>query len=129
MTFYLAEELSISDMKLINDIILPKVSPYWHVVLVYLGYDVAFKKELEEKHKGDPRQCCTALFEDWITSSRGVGPKVYNKLLEVFSQIPDIASSTAEIKSSLEKERISKFAFYWTLVCIMCMITSIQDKN
>ncbi|XP_065906069.1 uncharacterized protein [Dysidea avara] len=49
-----AEELSISDMKLINDIIVPKVSAYWHVVLVYLEYDVAFKKELEKKHKGDP---------------------------------------------------------------------------
>ena len=111
MTFHLAAALSISDMKLINDIIAPKVSAYWHVVLVHLEYDVAFKKELEKKHKGDPRQCCTALFEDWITSSRGVGPKTYNKLLEVFSQIPDIASSTAEIKSCLEKERIGKLAF------------------
>ena len=132
MTFHLAEELSIVDMKLINDIIAPKVSAYWHVILVHLEYDVAFKKELEKKHKSDPRQCCTALFEDWITSSRGVGPKTYNKLLEVFSQIPDIASSTAEIKRCLEKEGISKFAIYlqcWTLVCIMCMVTCIQDEN
>ena len=112
VTFCLAEVLSISDMKLINDIIVSKVSAYWHVVLIHLEYDVAFKKELEKKHKGDPQQCCTALFEDWITSSRGVGPKTYNKLLEVFSQTPDIASFTAEIKSCLEKEGISKFAIY-----------------
>ena len=106
MTSYLAERLSISDMELINDIIVPKVSPYWHVVLVYLEYDVAFKKELEKKHKADPQQCCTALFEDWITSSRGVVPKTYNKLLDVLSQFPETSSYTAEIKQCLVKEGI-----------------------
>jgi len=103
-------------MKLINDIIVPKVSAYWHVVLVYLEYDVVFKKELEKKHKGDPQKCCTALFEDWITSSRGVGPKTYNKIIDVLNEFPDTSSCTAEIKRSLEKEGIktiltSKLAF------------------
>jgi len=103
---FLAEELSISDLRLINDIIVPKVSTYWHVVLVYLEYDVVFKKELEKKHKGDPQLCCTALFEDWITSDRGVGPKTYNKLLDVLNQFPDTSDCAAEIKQCLEKEGI-----------------------
>ena len=92
-------------MKLINDIIVPKVSAYWHVELIYLEYGIAFKKELDKKHKGDPRQCCAALFEDWITSSRGVGPKTCTKLLEVLDQVPELVSAAAEIRQLLGKER------------------------
>jgi len=94
-------------MKLINDIIVPKVSAYWHVVLIYLEYGIAFKKELERKHKGDPRQCCAALFEDWITSSRGAGPKTYTKLFEVLDQVPELVGATAEIRQLLGKGRNS----------------------
>ena len=93
-------------MKLINDIIVPKVSAYWHVLLYKLEYDIAFKKELEKKYKGDPRQCCTVLFEDWVTSSRGVGPKNYDKLLEVLDCVPELVGATAEIKMCLEQDRI-----------------------
>ena len=105
-------------MKLINDIIVPKVSAYWHVVLVYLEYDVAFKKELEKKHKGDPRQCCTTLFEDWITSSRGVFPKTYRKLLDVLNQIPELVNAAAEIRRLLGKER--------TIKACMCFVYSVH---
>jgi len=104
-------------MKLINDIIVPKVSAYWHVVLVYLEYDVTFKKELEKNHKGNPRQCCTALFEDWLTSSRGVGPKTYNNLLEVLSQIPDIASSVSEIKEYLDNCKFNREPTVYIDIC------------
>jgi len=92
-------------MKLINDIIVPKVSAYWHVLLYNLEYDIAFKKELEKKHKGDPRQCCTALFEDWITSSRGISPKNYDKLLKVLDCVPELVGATTEIRKLLGKKR------------------------
>ena len=122
VTTCLAEKLSTSDMELISEIIVPKVSAYWHVVLVYLEYDVVFKKELEKKHKGDPRQCCTALFKDWITSSRGVGPKTYNKLLEILNQIPDIASSASEIKGFLDNEEIKETSKFRKLIKILSLV-------
>ena len=100
-------------MRLIDDIIVPKVSASWHMVLFYLEYNIAFKKELEKKHKGDPRQCCTALFEDWITSSRGVGPKTYTKLFEVLDQVPELVSATAEIRQLLGKKGGSKTGMFF----------------
>ena len=103
----LAEKLCISDTKLINKIIVPKVSVYWHVILFYLGYDIAFKKNLEKKYNNDPQQCCTALFENWITSSRGIGPKTYSKLLNVLNQFPETSNYTAEIKQCLKKQGIT----------------------
>ena len=109
----LVEESSASHLEVINNMIIPKVSAYWNMVLYQLEYDIAFKKELEKKYKGDPRQCCTALLKDWITSSRGVVPKTITKLLEIFGQLPEIVSVVAEIKQLLGEEGNAKTCMFF----------------
>jgi len=116
----LGEESSMSHLELISNIIAPKVSAYWNRILYHLEYDVAFKKELEKKYMGDPRQCCTTLLEDWITSSRGVGPKTYNNLLEVLGQLPELVSVVAEIRILQGGERNLKTCmFFVQLYCVV----------
>ena len=56
--------------------------------------------------RGDPKQCCTALIEDWISSNNGVKPKTWDKLIEVLSEINELTSATRDIKDQLQLEGI-----------------------
>jgi len=94
-------------MKLLYELVIPKISAHWDVVLANLEYDLAFKQELDRKYRGDPRQCCTDLLEDWITSDRGISPKTYTKLLEVLCSINDIAPFMGDIMDGLRKKGIT----------------------
>ena len=52
-------------------------------------------------HRGNPKNCCTALIEDWITTDNGVTPKSWNKLVEVLSEVDELESATQDIKQCL----------------------------
>ena len=97
----------ITDMRLLYKIVIPKISAHWDVVLANLEYDLAFKQELDRRYRGNPRECCTALLEDWISSNRGISPKTFTKLLEVLCTINDIAPFMRDIIDGLKKERIA----------------------
>ena len=103
----LANEHPINDMRLLYKIVIPKISAHWDVVLANLEYDLAFKQELDRKYRGNPRECCTALLEDWISSNRGISPKTFTKLLEVLCTINDIAPFMRDIIDGLKKEGIA----------------------
>ena len=108
-------------MRLLYKLVIPKISLHWDVVLANLEYDLAFKEELDKKCGGNPRECCTALLEDWITSCRGINPKTYNRLLEVLSKINDIVPFMRDIIYGLSKEGIDigKYIANW-LLCLKC---------
>ena len=98
---------SITNMRLLYKIVIPKISAHWDVVLANLEYDLAFKQELDRKCRGNPRERCTALLEDWISSNRGISPKTFTKLLEVLCTINDIAPFMRDIIDGLKKEGIA----------------------
>ena len=102
----IANDQLITDMKLLYKLVIPKISAYWDVVLANLEYDLAFKQELDRKYRGNPRECCTALLEDWISSDRGISPKTFTKLLEVLCTIYDIAPCMRDVIDGLRKEGI-----------------------
>lgn len=87
--------------RLIMGIIVPRISAYWDTVAAFLEYPIPKTKEIERHCRGDPRQCCKMLLEDWFTSSNGVIPKTWEKLVEVLSDINDIAAATVQIKKLL----------------------------
>ena len=94
-------------MRLLYKLVIPKISAHWDVVLANLQYELAFKQELDRKYRGNPRECCTALLEDWISSNRGVIPKTFTKLLEVLCSINEIAPFIREMIDGLKKEGIT----------------------
>ena len=96
--------LTIHDMKVIKKIIVPRISTYWEILQAYLMLDIT-TDESAKKYNGDSKQCCTALLEDWITSSEG-DPKTYAKLLEILNEIPEVTGYTKIIKECLEKEGV-----------------------
>ena len=92
--------------KLIMGIVVPRISAYWDTVAAFLEYPIPKTKEIDRHCRGDPRQCCKMLLEDWFTSGNGVTPKTWDKLVEVLSDINDIAAATVQIKELLSDEGI-----------------------
>ena len=87
-------------------IVVPRVSAYWDTIAAFLEYPIPRTKEIDRQCKGDPRQCCRVLLEDWFTSGTGVQPKTWERLVEVFSEISDIAAATVQIKKLLREEGV-----------------------
>ena len=48
-----------------------------------------------------PRECCTALLEDWVTTDNGVKPKTWKNFIEVLSDIEELESVIEDIKQCL----------------------------
>jgi len=92
--------------KLIMGIVVPRVSAYWDTIAAFLEYPIPKTKEIGCHCRGDPRQCCKMLLEDWFTTKNGVIPKTWEKLVEVLSDISDIAAATVEIKKLLSEEGV-----------------------
>ena len=94
------------DMKIIKKIIVPRISTYWEILKAYIMPDITADDEPDKAYTGDPKQCCTALLEDWICSSKGNSRKTYAKLLEILNDIPEVTGFTKIIKQTLENEGI-----------------------
>ena len=92
--------------KLIAAIVLPRVSAYWDTIAAFLEYPIPKTREIDRHCRGDPKECCKMLLEDWFTSENGVKPKTWDKLVKVLSEISDIAASTLQIKRLLHEERV-----------------------
>ena len=93
-------------MKLVNKYIVPRISKEWEIVCEHLEYSTAIKNIISRTNGGSPRQCCTALLEDWVTSDNGVKPKTWKKLIEVLSEITSLTMVTKQIKQCLHQEGI-----------------------
>ena len=94
------------DMKMIKKIFIPRISTYWEMLQAYLMSDITDDDEPDKLYIGDPKQCCTALLEDWICSSKQDVPKTCAKLLEILNEIPELTGFTKITQQSLENEGI-----------------------
>ena len=96
-------------MKWMHKIVIPEVSYYWGKIADYLEYPVAKKRQIEERQRGDPHNCCAELMEDWLTSDRGVGPKTWHKLVSVLKEIKELSFSATTIEQRLLKEGLLNY--------------------
>ena len=112
------------DMKIIKKIIVPRISTYWEILKAYIMPDITADDEPDKTYTGDPKQCCTALLEDWICSSKGHYPKTYAKLLEILNNIPEVTGFTKIIQQSLENEGIliGMYVLCIILLCTKCIV-------
>ena len=86
--------------------VIPRISADWETVAAYLEYSIATKNLIKKTNRGLPRECCTGLLEDWITSDNGVKPKTWEKFVDVLSQISSLAMVTKQIKQCLCQEGV-----------------------
>ena len=85
---------------LIN-IVIPKVSSKWDDLAYALWYDISTVKRIRKNHGGDAKKCCKELFEDWLSTSTGAVPKIWETLLGRLTEVKDLVSVTEEIKKEL----------------------------
>ena len=93
-------------MKLLHQRVVPRIAAKWHVVAIYLGYEVEYKQLIKEKCFHDPEKCCIELLEDWISHDRGVTPKSWSKLIEVLREIKYLKATTEKIVEDLAKDGV-----------------------
>ena len=91
-------------MKWMHKLVIPEVSYCWKTLADYLEYPIAKKKEIEERQRGDPYNCCVELMEDWLISDRGVAPKTWHKLVSVLKEISVLSKVSHSIEQCLLKE-------------------------
>ena len=62
----------------LNRIVVQKVSTTWEDIAYALEYEISAVEEISEKHT---KKCCKELFKNWLATSNGVGPKIWQTLL------------------------------------------------
>jgi len=93
-------------MKLIHDIVVPRIAAHWNLVADYLEYELEYKQVIKKQGRDNPMDCCVILLEDWLSSNKGVSPKSWSKLIEVLTEIKSLKSTTEKIIKDLAETGI-----------------------
>ena len=88
-------------MKLLHEIVVPRIAADWSKVADYLEYEVEYKRIIKERCYHDPERCCVELLEDWVSSDRGVSPKSWCRLIEALKEIKSLTATTEKIIQDL----------------------------
>ena len=93
-------------MKLLHEIVIPKIASKWDMVADYLEYEIEFKELINVQCKENPLRCCVYLLEDWLTNDRGVSPKTWSSLIGALQQIRGLTAMTENIVLELKQQGI-----------------------
>ena len=93
-------------MRLLHEIVVPRIAADWSIVADYLEYDVEYKRTIKENCQNDPMKCCVELLEDWLSSDRGVSPKTWSRLIEALKGIRSLKVKTEMIIHDLTQAGI-----------------------
>ena len=101
----LVSEYSNSTPKMfqLNEFVIPKIQAEWRDVAHALHYEIYDIKNIQEKHREDPKKCCKNLLEDWLTTGNGESPKTWSTLLDALRKVNELTSVTNEIEKDLSK--------------------------
>ena len=88
-------------MRLLHEIVVPRIAADWSIVADYLEYEVEYKQLIKERCQNDPMKCCVELLEDWLSSNRGVSPKSWSRLIEALKEIKILTATTEKIIQDL----------------------------
>ena len=93
-------------MKLLHEIVIPKIASNWDMVADSLDYEMEFKDLIIAQCRENPLHCCVKLLEDWLTNDRGLSPKTWSTLVEAFRKIKVLTAVTEKIILDLKQEGI-----------------------
>ena len=100
MTF-LSVTHQVPAMRLLHEIVVPRIAADWSIVADYLEYEVEYKQVIKERCQNDPMKCCVELLEDWLSSDRGVSPKSWSRLIKALKEIKSLTAETKRIIQDL----------------------------
>ena len=84
-------------------IVIPKIQADWEVVAYSMNFDISIVKAIKKDFQTVEKRC-TFLFEDWLSTSRGVTPKTWNKLLERIKDVDSLEQAAEAIEQELKIE-------------------------
>ena len=87
----------------LNKIVIPRIQAEWENVAFALRYKIAMVKTIREKHREDPKKCCSGFLQDWLTSKNGNSPKTWRTLLNALKEVDELTSAVQEIEEELNK--------------------------
>ena len=90
-------------MRLLHEIVVPRIATEWSIMADYLEYDLEDKKLIRENCNNIPEKCCVHLLEDWLSSDKGVTPKSWSRLIKALKEIKSLAETTDKIIQDLAK--------------------------
>ena len=86
----------------VNKFVVPQIMAHWEdVAYNSLRYNIPAVAGIRTKYQGDPRKCCKALFEDWLSTDHGVGPKTWETLLKQLKEVEELTASVEKISEQL----------------------------
>jgi len=88
-------------MRVLHDIVIPRVAAHWSVLADYLEYELEYKQLIQKKCNSDPLECCMMLLENWLSSQRGVSPKSWRVLIKALREIKVLRSAGEKIEEDL----------------------------
>ena len=88
----------------LSTIVVPKVSAIWEDVAYALDYEIPTVMQIGNRHNENPTRCCKELFKDWLTTSNGATPKIWQTLLVKLKEIQVVDVPTEEITEKLIKK-------------------------
>ena len=89
-------------MKVLHDVVVPRIAANWSMVADYLEYEVEFKNLINLQCNENPLKCCVYLLEDWLVKDRGVSPKSWSTLIRTLRQIKTLTATTEKIVYDLK---------------------------
>ena len=89
-------------MKLLHKYVFKHIAYNWDEIADILEFSIAQKRLIDKTERGDPKQCCKRLFEDWLTSD-GIGPKTWGTLLEELDNSGNYETAFDEIQRNLQE--------------------------
>ena len=91
------------DMWNLIKIVIPKIQAEWEDVAYSMQYDVTTVKTFKKDYR-DSSTCCKALLEDWLSSSHGITPKTWSKLLERIKDVDSLEAASEDIEKGLRSK-------------------------
>ena len=90
----------------IIQIVIPRIKTEWKDFAYALHYDIYTVKDIMEKYHGNPKKCCRELFEDWLLTGHGDGPKTWKTILDKLNEIEEAVAAREEIMQELTHKHI-----------------------
>ena len=89
-------------MKLLLKYVFKHIAYNWDEIADILEFTIEQKRLIEKKERGDPKECCKRLFEDWLMGD-GIGPKTWETLLEELDNSGSYETAFDEIERNLQE--------------------------
>ena len=72
----------------LQKIVIPKIMTNWEQLAEALRYDDAIIDSIKHAQRDNPKECCRALFKDWLQTNNGaeVGRKVWSTLFATIKE-------------------------------------------